>query len=294
MYHLNLQHLLYFREIAVSGSMVNASKKLRISPPALSSQLKVFEENLGQLLFERKGRHLELTEFGKEILRFAHQISHTGKELSAFVNTVGGIKKSKFLFGLGAELPKTLTVECSQIILENFDCELSIIESPNEELRRKLNNHEIPIFFTNRKIYEKNDDILCVMFRQAPLHLYGSKKFLKCRKNFPQSIDGEDFILPTVHSDLRQSIDAWFYKKNLNYKVKAEVQDSASKKELATIGLGLVPISSTGAQKLVKEKKLYFIGVLDGLTEDYYYTMKRKKVGSDPICEYLTQKLLSI
>ncbi|MCT4641008.1 MAG: LysR family transcriptional regulator [Bacteriovoracaceae bacterium] len=72
---LNYHHLIYFKEIATQGSISAASKLLNVGQPALSSQLKQFENFLGIDLFVRKGRRLVLTDAGRIILDYALKIN---------------------------------------------------------------------------------------------------------------------------------------------------------------------------------------------------------------------------
>ncbi len=67
---MNYHHLRYFQAIATTGNLTRAAERLNVSP-SLSVQLKALEEQLGQLLFERRGRSLHLTEAGKIALDYA-------------------------------------------------------------------------------------------------------------------------------------------------------------------------------------------------------------------------------
>ena len=62
--HLNFHHLRYFWVVASEGSMSRAAERLNVSPSSLSVQIKTLEEQLGQQLFERRGKSLILTEAG--------------------------------------------------------------------------------------------------------------------------------------------------------------------------------------------------------------------------------------
>ena len=59
---LNYHHLRYFRLIARELSVSRAAKKLNLSAPALSIQLKQLEQSLGHTLLERRRGGLVLTE----------------------------------------------------------------------------------------------------------------------------------------------------------------------------------------------------------------------------------------
>ncbi len=65
MYKINFNHLYYFLTISKEGSIVKASKKLHMTQPALSHQLKSLEIDLGKKLFDRVGRRLILRAYPK-------------------------------------------------------------------------------------------------------------------------------------------------------------------------------------------------------------------------------------
>ena len=47
------------------------------------------------------------------------------------------------------------------------------------------------------------------------------------RKNFPQSLDGAPFLLPTDGKTLRRTLDHWFDQQGIRPQIIAEVDDSA-------------------------------------------------------------------
>ena len=82
MNQLNYHYLLYFWTVAREGSIQAACKKLLVSQPTVSTQIQALERALGQPLFHRRGRRLELTEMGHVALRYADEIFTLGQELS--------------------------------------------------------------------------------------------------------------------------------------------------------------------------------------------------------------------
>jgi LysR family transcriptional regulator, transcriptional activator of nhaA len=71
---LNYHDLLYFWVVAKEGSIVRASKDLRLAHPTISGQIHRLEEILGEKLFSRKGRNLALTDVGRVAFRQADEI----------------------------------------------------------------------------------------------------------------------------------------------------------------------------------------------------------------------------
>ncbi len=64
---MELHQLRYFAAVAELGSFTRAAERCRVAQPSLSQQIAKFERELGQLLFERSGRTIRLTEAGRAL-----------------------------------------------------------------------------------------------------------------------------------------------------------------------------------------------------------------------------------
>lgn len=71
---MNFKQLEYFLVIAEEKQFSAAAKRLNISQPPLSYQMKMLESELGVLLFERTPRGIKLTQEGTLLARYARQI----------------------------------------------------------------------------------------------------------------------------------------------------------------------------------------------------------------------------
>lgn len=67
----------YFRITAKLGSMSAAAEQLYLTPAALSRAIKQLEEEIGQNLFDRQGRHIKLNETGRIFLLHAEEALDT-------------------------------------------------------------------------------------------------------------------------------------------------------------------------------------------------------------------------
>ena len=71
---MDLDQLRGFVETARQKSFTKAAERLFLSQPAVSLQIKSLEEELGERLFDRRGRQVNLTDAGRVLLHRARQI----------------------------------------------------------------------------------------------------------------------------------------------------------------------------------------------------------------------------
>ncbi|MGB6128440.1 MAG: LysR family transcriptional regulator [Psychrilyobacter sp.] len=105
---MDIRQLKYFLAIAEAKNITKAAKKLYISQPPLSQQLKLLEEELGVILLERSTRKMKLTEAGKLLQHRAKQIIElmetSTKEIKNLNLGVKGILSIGFVSSAGAML----------------------------------------------------------------------------------------------------------------------------------------------------------------------------------------------
>lgn len=75
---VQLRHLV---SLAQTGSFSKSAVDLFLTQPALSRSIRALESELGQPLFDRIGRHSEVTPFGREVVERARQLVHAADDL---------------------------------------------------------------------------------------------------------------------------------------------------------------------------------------------------------------------
>jgi DNA-binding transcriptional LysR family regulator len=75
---VQMRHLI---SLAQTGSFSKSAAALFLTQPALSRSIRALEAELGQPLFDRIGRHSEVTPFGREVVERAHELVHAADDL---------------------------------------------------------------------------------------------------------------------------------------------------------------------------------------------------------------------
>lgn len=280
---MNLNHLRYFLTIAEEGSLSAASKKLMVGQPALSVQLKQFEEWLNLKLFDRVGKRFEITQSGEYVLKYAKGIRALEEELLANIGHAQDGVKKEYVIGAQESVPKTILAQAISAINEIDNVKLKVIEGKGDELFHLLVDHKIDFFLGNSRPMSEGKEMFYMSLGKEEVSVWGSKKFLSLKKNFPKSIENKPFILPGFQNQLRHDFERFMLKSGIHFEVSIEAQDTALQKALASRDEGLVILGDESAQGWAKIGQLHRIGKLPGIKEEYWLGMVKKSIDNELI-----------
>ena len=285
---LNYNHLYYFSIIAREGGVARAAEKLRLGQPTLSTQLKQLEEVIGHPLFERKNRKMVLTEAGKIALQYAEQIFSLGDELVAVIQDRLITNRVHVQIGALDTIAKDIIIDLVRAANKSRSCTVSVFEGKGDELLRDLMAHNLDIVLSN---YSPSISVGLV-FRQIakmPVIICGNAAARGLARGFPASLEGANFILPTVHSKLRHDLDYFFKSHNLKINCAAESQDTSLMTSMGAAGLGLVAVARPAVASYLATKDLFEIGNLPGLEEQLWLIMASRRI-ENPVARDLMKE----
>ena len=112
---MNLNHLYYFKTLARVEHYTRAAQELSITQPSLSHAISCLEDELGTYLFEKQGRRVVLTKYGKIFLQYVTNsldMLEVGiKRTKAMTSESSGIIDLGYIFTLGSHFVPDLVSE---------------------------------------------------------------------------------------------------------------------------------------------------------------------------------------
>lgn len=278
---LNYHHLRYFWAVAREGGVTRASRRLHISQPTVSAQIRELEQALGEALFAKKGRTLELTEVGRLVYRYADEIFGLGRELLDAVK--GGVPGRTPLLRVGIDnvVPKVIAYRLLEPALK-LDRPVHVVchEDKPARLLAALAIHELDIVLTDAPVGTG----LSVraynhLLGECAVTVFGQESLARAhRTHFPRSLDGAPLLLPTEGTALRRSLDAWFEAQSIRPRVVGEFEDSALLKVFGEAGRGLFVAPSATEAEVRRQYRVHRLGTIDAVKERFYAISVERKL----------------
>ena len=173
---VDIRQLLYFTTIAEEGSISAAAKKLHLSQPPLSYQMKLLEEELHLPLIERSARGIALTEAGRVLYKRAQGILElselTRKEMLAMASGFTGTLHIGTVSSSGASL---LGWRIPAFHQKYPQIGFAIHEGNTFELMEMLESGLIELAIVRTPFH--NDQLNCLYLSPEPMIAAGAASF---------------------------------------------------------------------------------------------------------------------
>ena len=159
---MEIKNLTTFEQVAELNSFTKAAEKLGFSQSTVSAQIRQLEEELGFQLFERINRTVALTEKGREVLKYAHQIDKLTQELKKNMQSQKKISGHVRLAMADSLCDSFLGSKFSWFREQYPDITLKIIAAGTEEMFRLMNHNEVDAIVTlDNHIYNAEYVTVC-------------------------------------------------------------------------------------------------------------------------------------
>lgn len=259
--NITLRQLKVFERVAHRLSFTRAAEELYLTQPAVSMQIKQFEETIGLPLFERLGKKIYLTRAGDEIYRLSKSISQQLDEAEQLIEELKGTEGGKLAVSVAS------TVHYFAIRLLADFCRLypkvqvSFKVTNRRGLLQQLEDNEADIVLMGKPPSEL--DLVAEPFMDNPLvviaaanhPLAGSKSIS------PSQLKHETFLMREQGSGTRSSAERFFSEQGFNISGSMEMNTNTAIKQGVEVGLGLGVVSLHTVERELEDGRLVVLDV---------------------------------
>jgi len=298
---INYKHLHYFWMVAKEGGIARASERLHLTPQTISGQLSVFEENLGEALFTRVGRNLEITETGRQVMSYANEIFSLGGELEEMVRNLPASRPLQFIVGVSDVVPKSIACRILAPALQLPDSVRIICrEGSIDSLLGELGSHKVDLVIADGPIphgvnvrgfnhllgdsgtsFFATSELADSLFDNGKI----KNKAINNKYGFPQSLNGAPFLLPGLTTLVRSHLAQWFDELHIHPRIVGEFDDSALMKSFGQTGSGIFIAPTAIAEEVEKQYGVITIGQTDEIRAKFYAISVERKISHPAILE---------
>lgn len=294
MLQFNYHHLYYFYAVAEHGSITKAAQSLRISQPALSAQLRQFEDFLDKNLFERKGRRLELTEDGLFVLGYAKSIFDLGNEMVDGLHDRRLEGKIRVQIGVSTSVPKAVVQALIQFLFQMSPRpHLVLKEAQMPTLLEELNMHGLDLMLSDAPVQQSQDsDIRNHLAAKIPVVFCAHRTIAGQFKNIPKDLQGAPLIMPTAQNQIYHALQTYFQSHSITPDIVAEIGDVELVRRMVLDRQGVAPINRFTVLNAPSHDDMVILnprgtpGILDTV-----YLIEKKRRAPNPIAARVIQKL---
>lgn len=270
---LNYNHLYYFWVVGRAGGVGRASEELMVSQPTISNQLKEMEGALGHRLFERAGRGLRLTEAGRVAFTYANEMFTLGQEMLNALEHQPAAPALRLAVGVADVIPKPVVRQLlAPALAMGQPVRLVCREDKSDRLLADLAARRIDVVLSDAPIgtavqMQGYNHLLA----ESGVSFFGTREQVRrYARGFPRSLGGAPVLLPSDHTQVRRSLNAWFDSKRVHPVVAGEFDDSALLFWFGRAGSGVFPAPTSIEADLEREMGLRVVGRARDVREQFY------------------------
>ncbi|MEO8303681.1 MAG: LysR family transcriptional regulator [Betaproteobacteria bacterium] len=270
---LNYKHLHHFWMVARTGGITRAAERLNLTAQTISGQIAAFEHVLGFLLFDRVGRHLELTDAGRVALGYADAIFSLGEELESEWRQTPHGRVSQVRAGIADVMPKSVAYGLlAPVLRESGAPRIVCREGKLASLLGDLAVHRLDIVLADRPMPAN----LAVrgyshLLGECGITFLATPELVSAHDGaFPRNLDGAPLLLPGEDSDVRPRLLRWFDKLRIHPRIVGEFDDTALLTAFGQGGAGIFPVPTAIVRHVKRQGAVASVGRTRAVTVQFY------------------------
>jgi DNA-binding transcriptional LysR family regulator len=261
---MDLRQLEILQAIAETGSFTACGRKLHVSQSAISRQIALLEEELGEPLFLRVGRQVRMTPAAEALVQLGQRVfqdvrdtvanvTDRTRELRGTLRLSGGMTVCLYIF-------PTLV---KQLRRDHPKLDVRMMVAMAGRSVQEIRAGHVDAGLLTLPVEEADLVTLPVLREELLLVTMPGHPLAKRKKVTPQDVAGEPFVLFEAGSGTRRVIDRFFLSENIEPNVVMETENVEIIKAMVKTGLGIGIVPYIAVAREVRARQ-FFMTRIDG------------------------------
>lgn len=253
-----LNQLQIFLKIVQTESITKAAEELQLTQPAVSIQLKNFQDQFDIPLTEMIGRKIFITDFGKEIAVAAEDIIDQVNAINSKTLAYKGLLTGKLKISVVSTGKYVMPYFLADFMKKHTGIELSMDVTNKNKVIESLANGEVDLSLVS--ILPENLQVEKLDILQNKLYLVGdTKKRFDKQTQIKDLLKGSPLIYRENGSGTRQVMEKYIEQNKLPVFKKIELTSNEAVKQSLIAGLGYSIMPLIGIRNELTNKDLQII-----------------------------------
>jgi DNA-binding transcriptional LysR family regulator len=254
---LNFNQFRVFYYAAKNLSFTAAAGELFISQPAVTAQMKSFEEFCSLKLFKKRGRRIYLTDEGKSLYAYAAKIFKYEKEIEHIIDDMRELKRGILSLGTTKAYARYFMPLMISTFHKNYpNIKIQLNEGSSLDMIHSLLDFKIEVAVIARA--EDNPEVHFSPFSQEEMAVIVSTEHHLSRQKAItfKELSVEPFIMKEKGSGTRKLVEELFEAAQCTPDVLMETSNTEFIKQLVQRGEGVSFVVREAVAAELKDKKL--------------------------------------
>jgi aminoethylphosphonate catabolism LysR family transcriptional regulator len=232
-----------FHAAARFGGMSAAARQLGLTQPTVSAHIARLEKLYRAELFFRRGRRVELTEFGRSLLETTNRLYNAETEAVSLLQQASSAYRGKLR--LCAVGPYNVMPMIREFHTRHPGVQIAMSTGDSREIVERILDYRGDVGVLVHAVDDPR--ILCLPHRRQPLVIFCAAGHpLAARKTLRLAdLEGQSFVLRETGSTTRRVLEQVLRRHGVNIRCDVEIGSREAVHEAVAQGLGLGIVSET-------------------------------------------------
>ncbi len=263
MRNVTFKQLRALAAVVRTGSVTAAAQKLNVSPPAVTLQMQLLQDQAGLPLVERTPAGTTATDAGAEILRAVEQIETILADCSAALASIAGTKRGTVSVGVVSTAKYFAPKMLGAFAKTHPGIDLRITIGNRAEMVAGLTSYEIDLAVMGRPP-EDLDVELDIIGEHPHVIIAATDHKLVNKPNIPaRLLESETFLVREQGSGTRALMERFFAKAGITPRTGMTIASNETIKQSVIAGLGIAFISGHTIDSALATNSLAILDIED-------------------------------